>query len=474
MGKPRGVLWPNRKMKPPFGAVEIDRAHPLASGLQICVLFSAGAPAVYNLVSGARLTPVGSPVCGSGPYGSTGTFDGAGDYYELPNPGAVFNGCGLTAIARLRFLDAGTSYPRVLDRAYGGQFACYLNTSSPGVFDLGMAIQTTGISSDTTGFGFTGTLQAGTWRTCGWVYDKDEMRCYLDGVSSVPVTTPSGGLATSTSAVRIGNRVDGTNRDYKGDIEYVYAWNRALTQAEITQVTFEPYCFLRSIKRRSGGWKPTSAGGTQYAATLTGDLTPTGVVLRSTSAWYAGSVAPAGTALRQIQATKAGAIATITGAIQKQVSKTWTGAISTITGTVAKQVSKTWAGTIATITGTAQLGLGYLRTFAGAISTITGALTKQAQPILRGALAPTGAIRKSVSMLKAGTLTPAGAVLKRIARTFAGVLASLAGAIGWSTPARGRSIALPSSTRTTTAPASRRSHDHPASTRAHTYPAEKL
>src|SRR3990167_119944 len=43
---PRSLLWPDPRVKPPFGAAEIDWGHPLARELVVCLLFNeqAGIP----------------------------------------------------------------------------------------------------------------------------------------------------------------------------------------------------------------------------------------------------------------------------------------------------------------------------------------------------------------------------------------------------------------------------------------------
>ena len=37
-----GILWPNRSVKPPYGSVEVDWAHPLAQGLVFYSLLRHG------------------------------------------------------------------------------------------------------------------------------------------------------------------------------------------------------------------------------------------------------------------------------------------------------------------------------------------------------------------------------------------------------------------------------------------------
>jgi len=76
------------------------------------------------------------------------------------------------------------------------------------------------------------TLQSDVWKYVVLTYDGANLILYIDGVigSSAPlVTTPSSG----NSGIRIGRRADGTADYYKGCIDEVAIYNRALSADEI-------------------------------------------------------------------------------------------------------------------------------------------------------------------------------------------------------------------------------------------------
>src|SRR5262245_15562923 len=81
----RSLLWPDPRVKPPFGAVEIDGGHRLALGLVDLWIFNEGGGLAANLAKPHRaLRPTGSPSWLAGAEGAAVNFTGGSDYFSAP------------------------------------------------------------------------------------------------------------------------------------------------------------------------------------------------------------------------------------------------------------------------------------------------------------------------------------------------------------------------------------------------------
>src|SRR3990167_2034237 len=86
---PRSLLWSDPRVKPPFGAAEVDWGHPLARGLIAVYLFNEGTLTPTNLVQngvGAGATSAGSPSVISSVGGlGISTSNTTGNGFSLPD-----------------------------------------------------------------------------------------------------------------------------------------------------------------------------------------------------------------------------------------------------------------------------------------------------------------------------------------------------------------------------------------------------
>src|SRR3990167_4956320 len=89
---PRSLLWPDPRVKPPFGAAEVDWSHPLARGLAFLSIFNESGSGVVDLVTKLGGSPVNAPFV-------TPSADGLGvdlstnGYYKFPiSSDAAFTG----------------------------------------------------------------------------------------------------------------------------------------------------------------------------------------------------------------------------------------------------------------------------------------------------------------------------------------------------------------------------------------------
>jgi len=170
------------------------------------------------------------------------SFNGTTSYVEIPSTDA-FNGTGLTIVARVSYDDLGTTYPRIVDRRYNGQFSLYC---SSGNNELSWALSTDGGDVDLASGSEVEMPAAGTPFIAALTYDKVAARTYINGVLGQTRTAGiGGGLSSSSDIIRIGQRVDGSNGAWDGLISYVSIWNRALSPSLIQSLYADPYALIR-------------------------------------------------------------------------------------------------------------------------------------------------------------------------------------------------------------------------------------
>lgn len=142
----------------------------------------------------------------------------------------------LTLSAWIWWNDADTDYPRIFDRTYNGQFALYVTEVNR---QLGMAVNTTGGSTDATDISAGNTIPASNtaWVHVVGVYDGYDLLSYIDGEYNSSKPAADGVLATSTSAWSIGQRTEaGSLRAFKGKISDPLIYDRVLSAEEIARL----------------------------------------------------------------------------------------------------------------------------------------------------------------------------------------------------------------------------------------------
>lgn len=158
-------------------------------------------------------------------------FDGTDDYVSIPATAAL-NGTHFTASAWVWWINAGTTYARIVDRVYNGQFGMY----------VGEASRVLGASLSTTGGNFDGTISSANsipesntaWVHVAATYNGDKLTSYINGAIDTVTEANNGVLNASTSIMCVGQRADaGGNRQIEGKLTDVCVWNRALSSLEI-------------------------------------------------------------------------------------------------------------------------------------------------------------------------------------------------------------------------------------------------
>lgn len=255
----RSLLWPDRRKKPLYGSVRINRAHPLVNGLVNCWLFNEGGGNPVDLASGLAnlsITDLTNTKWAAGPAGigiqatinagttrgitisptisttSIFTWDGllAPSANFSDNFGTIFSQSGSTGLW-MRGTPSGGFTGRM--EWYGASGTIFSNANAT----LDGKVHHHCLTA-------TGTSATATW--------------YFDGSfdTSGTVTTP--GITGVDSMFN-----DPSSDTYDGLCFFQRLWNRALSAQEVAWLAAEPYAFLSpKVVRRY--FIPAVGGGITY------------------------------------------------------------------------------------------------------------------------------------------------------------------------------------------------------------------
>ena len=249
----RTPCWPDPSVKPPFGSVELDRAHPLAPS--VCFLLNEGAGDVVDLalslrgVFESRTNTTWQPTMD----GVGVTFNTAGAstidltssqaQYATPPPFSVEVWWNWQTANKNTY--SGPMLNRVASQA-GFQLIDQGNGAGTGYNPS--ILPWNGTAEQTAAAAYF-PLQSRPFNkkflfTC--VDYSTRCLCYVDGVAQTFQAGTGGGWGTASKAVNIG---DGY-QPIAGTIMKVSIWPRVLTANEAAWLTAEPFVFLRPIIRR--------------------------------------------------------------------------------------------------------------------------------------------------------------------------------------------------------------------------------
>ena len=196
-----------------------------------------GAVARDSSGNGNRGSVVNALWTGSGHTGTALLYDGTGDYVSTPNSATVnVAGQGLTVEMWANITSSSTVDYVLLGKPWTAgttgvppyQFGIEFDANSAKTIDF--------FYGDTNGNQrgpFSMTPPTGTWTHIAWTFDGSSVRGYLDGVLKVTASA-AGSIQARPTPIQIG--VDGSlNQGYKGRLDDVRIYNRALSLAEINQ-----------------------------------------------------------------------------------------------------------------------------------------------------------------------------------------------------------------------------------------------
>ena len=176
--------------------------------------------------------------------GGSIVFDGDNDKVELgsidsSNVLSLSNpaGGGLTISVAINWTQAGDNYPRIFNRANGGNgaggWSLYVNRSSNNVGKIRMRVDSNSYDLQSSS-----NVTPETWEI--WTLTHVDATngawvCYRNGISDNSGTQTYSIPSTTTTAVIGGWHNSNTDREFKGKIPFVMVYDRALSAVEVKQ-----------------------------------------------------------------------------------------------------------------------------------------------------------------------------------------------------------------------------------------------
>lgn len=371
---------PGYRVKPPAAAT-LNRADPLARGLVRAWLFDdrGGVPGSWRFrdaIVGDVLTynrPDSDTFWRSGPAGpafKAGATGGSGSSFSADGMGSWGAGAlssSFTILTRQMPTGGNPFLTQTLSVARSGGSAGWVLTT--GGSSVQFYADADGILKGATG---SATVSSGTWYTFGGTYARDLAvsnyagiwRAYLDGRKLGENNNALGGDFGGTftnNPLFVGSGTDLNTPDRV--IDYVFAWNRALSEREVSLFTADPF---RMFRRRSVPVPLSVPAGGPGEITATLAVTQAADTASATAAAQVAAALAATQAGDALSAAAAAAVGATLGAAQ---------AGDAISGTAAVTVTVTATPTQAADTLSAAGAVGIVVTGAptGAGSTLSGA-----------------------------------------------------------------------------------------------------
>lgn len=410
------IPGPTRWKPGPVGTV-VNQANPYAANLVAPFLFNEGRGTKVSAVTPANVTGTGK---GSPGWAEHNGIQGI-DFVHASNQEVLID----QDVSRSKF---------VITRVYlssASLLGIIAFIGTPGVngygFGVGGGTAGTGTSvagnhlfyyGENVGFQDSGVNIGTGWHTLAMSFTATNVVLWLDGAQVY--TGAFGGITTSAGT---GSSMGGYNNALSEattlTMDYCY-WFTDLPVAasKVAAITARPYDLFVAPRLEALYRIAYLSAGTLFTASLSGGVTPTGALTKSTARALAGAMTPAGTIAKLTARSLTGSAASA-GALTKQTSRSLTGAAAS-SGALAKSTGKPLAGTTASA-GVLAKSTG--RSLAGSVAS-SGALSKVEGKALSGSVASSGAITKSTSKALAGTAAPSGVLTKTTTRTLAGSVTS--------------------------------------------------
>ena len=232
----------------------------IASLIGCWVMNEGSGDRIFDLSGNGNIGTFGSgaarPFWQGGKSGSSVYFDG-GDKISTPSLGAL--SLPLTIVASMKRSATGVWHPifvtHEVDNCYYG---AALIIQSPDIVWLQYGDGDGNTSSDRNTRHGVSSLAANQWYTiAGVIRGQNDMDIYLDGVDDGgSYSGAATSMDTSSGEPAFGRwPALATNQYLKGNIEYVYLFNRALSASEIALLYREPFCMF------AGAGRPPLIGG---------------------------------------------------------------------------------------------------------------------------------------------------------------------------------------------------------------------
>ncbi len=232
-------------LKPPR-PTQVNRTHLLARNLGVCWLFNEGSGAKVFDLSGNGWTGAlnGAPSWIAGKFGSALEYDGNCDTVDTSSPVITSVPVSVSMWFKADELPStrGQDGTLLVQRTVGSPFQSFgtvLSQTSDKVLLLihnSSGVLSVSISSDSA-------IQVGTWYHLVLILDSNfDALMYVNGVQQAQ-TANSSSLYSPNDVLRLGSRI-GTADAFKGRIDLVTIFNRALSSPEVTLLGREPFCLF--------------------------------------------------------------------------------------------------------------------------------------------------------------------------------------------------------------------------------------
>ncbi len=223
--------------KPPFGTIP-NLLHPQSQNVVADWLFNEGVGSqVWDSFPGRNHGAINGATWVPGGLG----FDGDDDYVNIVDSTPLLNPTG--ALTVVIWLSATVVF--VL-----GGYRCFAAKSDGAGITAGwrfhwdandpnprFLVATAGGNKNVIG---TTDIDDGTWHCLAGVFDGVSLKIYVDGILEATDTFASTTIVTTSNDLRIGQDNQGA-RFFQGLVGSMFMYNRALSVAEIMQISFNPY-----------------------------------------------------------------------------------------------------------------------------------------------------------------------------------------------------------------------------------------
>jgi hypothetical protein len=231
-------------IKPPFGA-QLNQSHPLAQGLVGCWLFNEGSGGKAYDLSGEEshgtLTNIADPpisISGWNPglHGGALAFDGSDDYVEILKTPALSPPTVSISVRFRPSTNASNSFPVLI--VNGMSYILHIIDTDELKFkineDNSNCITTTTLNM----------VMEQQYHAIG-TYDANSLNLYING-SWFATQAKTGNLNIDSGGFRFGAFLSGQENStrYKGSIDSILIFNRALSAEEVAYLYAFPYCMF--------------------------------------------------------------------------------------------------------------------------------------------------------------------------------------------------------------------------------------